>query len=198
LVAAGALDEADGLHLVVARGRLMQEAGEQNGGSMLAVKCGREEVEEVIEGSEVCLANDNAPKQVILSGPEAALEQVADELREAGVRSKPLPVAGAFHSPAMEPAVEDFRAEVESVEIREPSIPVVSSVTARPSPDVADTLVAGITSPVRWVETLHALHGRDIRRFVETGPGNVLTGLTRQTLEDVEALTASELEPARG
>jgi [acyl-carrier-protein] S-malonyltransferase len=198
LVAAGALDESDGLRLVTARGRLMQEAGERNGGGMLAVKGGREDVEELIEDSEVCLANDNAPEQVILSGPEAALEEVADELREQGVRSRPLPVSGAFHSPAMESAVEEFRAEVASADVREPSIPVVSSVTARPSPDIPDTLVAGLTSPVRWVETLHALHGRDIRRFVETGPGNVLTGLTGRTLEGVEALTASDLEPARG
>lgn len=198
LVAGGALDESDGLRLVVARGRLMQEAGEQRGGGMLAVKGGREDVEPLLESSEARIANDNAPKQVILSGPEAALEEVAEELRSEGVRSRSLPVAGAFHSPAMEPAVEAFRAEVASVEFHEPSIPVISCVTARPSPDPADTLVDGLTSPVRWVETLQALYGRDIRRFVETGPGEVLTGLVKRTLEDVEALTALELEPARG
>lgn len=198
LVAGGALDESDALRLVVARGRLMQEAGEQRGGSMLAVKGGREDVEPLLQHSEARIANDNAPKQVILSGPEAALEEVAGELSEKGMRSRPLPVAGAFHSPAMEPAVEAFRAEAASVEFREPSIPVISCVTARPSPDIADTLVAGLTSPVRWVETLQALYGRDIRRFVETGPGNVLTGLVKRTLKDVEALTAPDLEPARG
>ena len=133
--------------------------------------------------SGVALANDNSPRQVVLAGASADLDELED------MRGKRLPVAGAFHSPLMRPAVEGFRAELARAEFREPTVPVISCVTARPFEDPREELAAALTSPVRWVDVLGTLHERGVRRFVETGPGSVLTGLVRKTLDDVEAQT---------
>ena len=198
LVAAGVLAERDGLWLVVERGRLMQEAAESNGGGMVAVRARREEVEPLLARTGVALANENAPRQVVLAGPEAALVAAEAELAAAGIRTVRLPVAGAFHSEAMRSVVGRFRAAAASVAFAEPRIPVVSCLLAAPPPDPRDALVAGLTSPVRWVETLRALHDLGVERFVETGPGEVLTGLVRRTLPDAEAVPAAELEAVGG
>ena len=122
LVAAGALEAEDGLRLVAARGRLMQEAADETGdGGMLAVRAReRAPVVEVAADTGLALANDNAPDQLVLSGATAALDEAERLLSERRVRSKRLPVAGAFHSPLMEPAVEPFRALVEQVSVAEP------------------------------------------------------------------------------
>lgn len=198
LVAAGALDEADGLRLVAARGRLMEEAAEHSGGGMMAVRAAREQAEASIAGTGARLANDNSPRQVVIAGPDAALEAAARALDAEGVRSRRLPVGGAFHTPAMEPAAERFRAEVDATTLREPAVPVVSCVTARPHHDPRAALVEGLTAPVRWVETLHALRELGAHRFVETGPGAVLAGLVRRTLAGVDAVSPAELEAANG
>src|ERR687896_1181267 len=111
LVAAGALDAEDGLRLVAARGRLMQEAAEETGdGGMLAVRArDRATVEQAAAQAGLSIANDNAPDQLVLSGALAALDEAEALLREQRVRAKRLPVAGAFHSPLMEPAGGPFR-----------------------------------------------------------------------------------------
>jgi malonyl CoA-acyl carrier protein transacylase len=101
-----------------------------------------------------------------------------------------LPVTGAFHSPMMASAVPEFRAALQSVEIADPRIPVLSAVTAEPFDDVRRRLVEALTSPVRWRETLLALHRLGAERFVEVGPGRVLTGLAKRTLRDVELVHA--------
>jgi [acyl-carrier-protein] S-malonyltransferase len=189
LVAAGALRADDGLRLVAARGALMQDAAEQTGdGGMLAVRAReRAPVEEVADETGLAIANDNAPDQLVLSGATAALVEAERMLSERKVRAKRLPVAGAFHSTLMEPAVEPFRDLVEDVEVTASSIPVMSCVTAAPFEDVRAQLVQAITRPVRWTDVLRALHEKGATRFVETGPGRVLAGLTRKTLEGVEA-----------
>jgi [acyl-carrier-protein] S-malonyltransferase len=197
LVAAGALEAEDGLRLVAARGRLMQEAAEETGdGGMLAVRAReRAPVVEVAADTGLALANDNAPDQLVLSGANAALDEAERLLSERRVQSKRLPVAGAFHSPLMEPAVEPFRALVEQVHVAEPSVPVMSCVTAEPFDDVRARLVEAITRPVRFTDVLRALQARDATHFVETGPGRVLSGLARKTLDGVEA--EAPLEAAR-
>ena len=189
LVAAGALEAEDGLRLVAARGRLMQEAAEQTGdGGMLVVRVReRAPVEEVAAQTGLSLANDNAPDQLVLSGAIAALDEAQRLLGERGVRAKRLPVAGAFHSPLMEPAVEPFRELVEQTPVSEPRVPVMSCVTAAPFEDVRGRLVQAITQPVRWTDVLRELQAAGATHFVETGPGKVLTGLTRKTLDGVEA-----------
>jgi [acyl-carrier-protein] S-malonyltransferase len=197
LVAAGALEAEDGLRLVAARGSLMAQAAEETGdGGMLAVRVReRAPVEEVAEATGLALANDNAPDQLVLSGPNASLDEAQGLLDERKVRAKRLPVAGAFHSPLMEPAVEPFRALVGQVTLSELSVPVMSCVTAAPFVDVRAQLVEALTRPVRWTAVLRALQERGITNFVETGPGRVLTGLTRKTLHGIDA--EAPLEVAR-
>jgi [acyl-carrier-protein] S-malonyltransferase len=189
LVAAEALSSEDGLRLVAARGRLMQEAAEQTGdGGMLAVRAReRAPVEEVASETGLSLANDNAPDQLVLSGALAALDRAGELLAERKIRAKRLPVAGAFHSPLMGPAVEPFRELVERTEVREPRVPVLSCVTAAPFHDIQEQLIQAISRPVRWTDVLRALAELGVTHYVETGPGRVLTGLVRKTLGDVEA-----------
>src|SRR5215216_64793 len=186
LVAAGAIGADDGLRLVAARGRLMQEAAEQTGdGGMTAVRArdeNRDAIAEVAAEAGVSIANDNAPDQLVLSGAVSALDTAEALLKERGVRGKRLPVAGAFHSPLMEPAVEPFRAAVESIEIVEPRVPVYSCVTAEPFDDIRKRLVQAITRPVRWLDVMRALDERGVTDFVETGPGKVLTNLVKKAL----------------
>jgi [acyl-carrier-protein] S-malonyltransferase len=186
LVAAGAIGAEDGLRLVAARGRLMQEAAETTGdGGMTAVRAredNRDAIAEVAEEADVAIANDNAPDQLVLSGAVSALDRAEELLSERGIRGKRLPVAGAFHSPLMEPAVEPFRAAVEAIEIAEPQVPVYSCVTAEPFDDVRERLVEALTHPVRWLAVVRALDERGVTEFVETGPGRVLTNLVKKSL----------------
>ena len=186
LVAAEALSAEDGLRLVAARGRLMQEAAEETGdGGMTAVRArdgNREAIAEVAAAANVAIANDNAPDQLVLSGAVSALDNAEAQLKERGIRGKRLPVAGAFHSPLMEPAVEPFRALVNEIEVGQPRVPVYSCVTAEPFDDIPALLVRAITEPVRWLDVMRALDARGVTNFVETGPGHVLTNLVRKSL----------------
>jgi [acyl-carrier-protein] S-malonyltransferase len=186
LVAAGALSAEDGLRLVAARGRLMQEAAEETGdGGMTAVRARadtRDAVAEIAAEANVAIANDNAPDQLVLSGAVSALDRAEKLLEERGIRGKRLPVAGAFHSPLMEPAVEPFREVVAAVRIEEPRVPVYSCVTAEPFDDVRERLVQAITRPVRWLDVVRALEARGVTEFVETGPGRVLSNLVKKSL----------------
>jgi acyl transferase domain-containing protein len=199
LVAAGVLSAEDGLRLVATRGRLMQESGERAGdGSMLALlgTGAAERAEQVAEPHGLTVANDNAPNQVVLSGSREAFVAATQTAKGLGLRAVPLPVTGAFHSPYMAEAVGEFEAALAAIDFQEPSITAVSSITTAPFDDVAARLADALTRPVRWRETLLALHADGATRFVETGPGKVLTGLVRRTVTDVEAITADQLEAA--
>ena len=186
LVAADAIGAEDGLRLVAARGRLMQEAAEETGdGGMTAVRArgdNREAIAEVAAEADVSIANDNAPDQLVLSGSVGALDRAEELLDERGIRPKRLPVAGAFHSPLMLPAVDPFREVVEAIEISEPRVPVYSCVTAEPFDDIRERLVEALTHPVRWLDVVRALEARGVTEFVETGPGRVLTNLVKKSL----------------
>lgn len=194
LTAAGVLNEEDALGLVAARGRATDEAAAAAGGGMLVLRAGRDQAAEIAERSGLALANDNSPKQVVLSGDEQALEAGQREADDAGVRAKRLPVAGAFHSPSMQPAVAPFREALEAVEIAEGTAPVYSCVTCAPFDDVRMRLAQALLSPVRWLETMQALHAAGARRFVEPGPGSALSGLVRGSLEDVEVEGPEDVE----
>jgi len=198
LAAAGALSEEDGLRLVAERGRLMEKTAARTGGAMLAMRVGREEAAPIAERHELAVANDNSPAQVVLSGPLPGIEAAEAEAGEAGMRVKRLPITGAFHSPLMADAVEPFLSFLREIELREPRAPVYSCVTAAPFDDVPKRLSEALVKPVRWVEVLHALHAAGGRRFEETGPGKVLTGLVRRTLEGVEAVAAEPAGAAGG
>ncbi len=193
LVAAGCLDEREGLELVALRGRLMQEAGERAGdGGMLALlgAGAAEHAAELAENHGLAVANDNSPQQTVLSGSRSALLAAAGEARELGLRAMELPVSGAFHSPMMASAVPEFTAALSRVTFRPPRVPVLSAVTAQPFDDVPRRLAEGLTMPVRWRETMLEMHRLGAERFVEVGPGRVLTGLAKRTLRDVELVNA--------
>ena len=191
LAAAGVLDREDALDLVVLRGKLMAEADDE--GSMLALIGASDEETEAIAGAAgVAVANDNAPGQIILSGPRDRLETAEEAAREYGRRTIPVDVAGAFHSPSMEPAVEPFRAALAETELHEPAFVVFSSLTTRPFEDVRAELTKVLTRPVRWRETVLALHEAGGRRFVEVGPGKVLARLGKRILPDCRVETPAE------
>lgn len=199
LVAAGSLSPGDGLRLVALRGRLMQEAAEHRpDGGMLAVMADRQAASGIASRAGVVVANDNSPGQVVLSGHVPALDEAAADADAQGLRAVRLAVHGAFHSPAMESAVPMLRAALDAVEFAPPRMTVFSSVTAAPFDDVRRRLAEALTQPVRWRETLDALHERGVVRFVETGPGRVLSGLVRKTLDGVETVSAESLVAARG
>ena len=193
LVAAGALSERDGLELVALRGQLMQEAGETAGdGGMIALVGARaaDHAAEVAECHGLAIANDNSPQQVVLSGLRSALPDAQHTAQELGLRAMILPVTGAFHSPLMSSALGPFEAALWRVEIRPATATVISAVTAEPFDDVRARLAQALTGPVRWREVLMALHARGVQRYVEVGPGKVLTGLVKRTLKDVEPVNA--------
>jgi acyl transferase domain-containing protein len=197
LVAAGALSDEGGLQIVVERGKLMDRAAVESPGGMLAVRAQRSEAEALAESSDLVVANYNAPEQIVLSGPLAGIEAAEAEASETGLRVKRLPVAGAFHSPLLEHVVEPFLAAMGEVEVRKPRAPVYSCVTAAPfDDDPRDCLAKALVSPVRWVEVLNAVHAAGGRSFVETGPGKVLSGLVKRTLDDVEVTAPEPAEAA--
>lgn len=199
LVAAGSLAVAEGLRLVAERGRLMQEAAEAAGGGGMVAVLGepREAVVAVAAANGLTIANDNSPAQVVLSGPAASLRAAEEGLRERGLRTMPLAVDGAFHSPAMEPAVPPFRAVLAEIEFTEPRVPVFSCVTARHFADPREELARSLTDPVRWLEVMRALRTAGVARFLEAGPGKVLSGLVRRSLDGVEASAPLAKEMAR-
>jgi len=189
LVAAGCLSERDGLELVALRGKLMQESGERAGdGGMLALlgAGAADHAAELADAHGLAVANDNSPQQVVLSGDRRAFAGASAAAKELGLRPMDLPVTGAFHSPMMAEAVPEFEAALARAEIGPPRVTVLSAVTAAPFEDVRAQLAQALTMPVRWRETLLAMHDRGGERFVEVGPGRVLTGLVKRTLKDVE------------
>ena len=191
LVAAGSLAERDGMHVVAARGRLMQEAANAQGdGAMLAVALGISSAGTVAERFGLTIANDNSPEQVVLSGHSQAIQRALTALKECGVRAVRLPIEGAFHSQAMEPIVDAFRAVLDGVEFRTPRRPVFSSVTASEFDDIRERLAQSLTMGVRWRELVIELQRRGVDRFVEAGPGRALTGLVLRTLKATDTRSA--------
>ncbi len=195
LAAGGALDDADGLRLAVTRGRLMEEASAVRPGGMVAALGGSDElVAEIAARFELTIANDNAPGQVILSGDAEKVGEARKAIRAEGAKAIRLPVAGAFHSPLMEPAIEGYRAALAGTDFEAPSATVYSSIRVAPFDDVRADLLAALTEPVRWRPSLERLHADGARVFLETGPGDILTALVGRTLdgEDFEARSLAE------
>jgi [acyl-carrier-protein] S-malonyltransferase len=185
LVAAGALQFDDAVRLVDERAAAMADAGELAPGGMVAMLGGDPRgVRALATRLGLIVANDNAPGQLVLSGPADAVAEAEEVARdEAGARARRLDVTGAFHSPLMEPAAERLRAALEATPVQEPRIPVYSNGTASPFVDVRGELAENLLRGVRWRETLLAMRTAGIERFVELGPGAVLTGLVKRTLQ---------------
>jgi [acyl-carrier-protein] S-malonyltransferase len=185
LVAAGALEFDDAVRLVDERASAMAEAGERNAGGMIAMLGGdAQSVHALAARLGLVVANDNAPGQLVLSGPVEALDEADEVARdETGARARRLDVTGAFHSPLMEPAADRLRAALDATPVAQPTIPVYSNGSAAPFVDLRRELAENLLRPVRWRETLLALRTARIERFVELGPGEVLTGLVKRTLQ---------------
>ncbi len=184
LTAAGALSFEDGLRLVSARAQAMQKACEIKESTMAAVLAlPDEKVEEIcagIDGVVVC-ANYNCPGQIVISGEVPAVDAACEQLKAAGAkRALRLKVGGAFHSPCMEPARAELAAAIEATEIHAPVCPVYQNVDALPHTDpieIKANLVAQLTAPVRWTQTVRNMIADGATEFVELGPGKVLQGL---------------------
>jgi [acyl-carrier-protein] S-malonyltransferase len=199
LVAVGALEASAGLRLAVVRGRLMEEASAVRPGGMVAALGGTDEVVRKVAGEfELTLANDNAPGQMVLSGDSEKVGEARKALRAEGAKAIRLPVAGAFHSPLMEPAVPGYQEILDATEFGDTE-GAYSCITAAPFDDVRADLLSALTRSVRWRDTLAAMRDAGATAFVETGPGDILTGLSRRTLgEDVESRTLDAEKQAAG
>lgn len=198
LAAAGAIEDVDGLRIVVARGRLMEEAADRSEpGGMLAVGSDREGAAALADEHGLTLANENSPQQFVLSGPLPAIEAAEAAAKGSGIRAKKLAVSGAFHTEAMASGVEPFRAALDQIEFRASQAPVVSSTTAEIfEGDVRDALAASLISPIRWTDVLGRLRELGVMRYVDVGPGKVLAGLVRRTIDGAETETLASRESA--
>lgn len=184
LTAAGALDFEDGLRLVSIRAHAMQKACEANPGTMAAILAlSTETVESLcaeVDGV-VVPANYNCEGQIVISGSVDAVTEASEKMKAAGAkRALILPVGGAFHSPLMQPAAEELAAGIESVEFKTPVCPVYQNVTALPTTDPAEikkNLLAQLTAPVRWTQSVVNMVADGATSFTEAGPGKVLQGL---------------------
>ena len=187
---AGAFDFVDGLKLVRLRGQAMQAAAETSSSTMVAIT--GEVTEEAINalcdkarGDGVLVpANYNSPMQVVISGDTAACERAVPIAQDMGFKPTPLTVAGGVHSPTMQPAADKLAEALEQVNWSAPAIPVLSNVTGEPHTDDIDTikqrLVAQLTQPVRWSQSMQWAVAKLPGQFVEVAPGKVLSGLMRR------------------
>lgn len=192
LVAAGALTFEDGLRLVSARAQAMQKACEKTPSTMAAVLALPdnvvEEICDSVDGVVVC-ANYNCPGQIVISGEEPAIDAACEKALAAGAkRALKLKVGGAFHSPCMEPARAELAEAIEKTTVSAPVCPVYQNVDAKPHTDPAEikaNLVAQLTAPVRWTQSVQNMVADGATEFVELGPGKVLQGLVGKICREV-------------
>lgn len=188
LTAAGAMEFEDALKLVAIRAEAMQKACEAVTGTMAAILgLDTQKIEEICASCEgtVVAANYNCEGQVVISGEMASVEEACAKMKEAGAkRALVLPVGGAFHSPLMEPARTELAEGIQKARFSTPVCPVYQNVTAQPStnPDEIKTnLLAQLTAPVRWTQSVRNMIADGASSFVELGPGKVLQGLVTKT-----------------
>ncbi|MBK9638058.1 MAG: ACP S-malonyltransferase [Bacteroidetes bacterium] len=187
LVANGTLSFEDGLKLVIERANAMQKACETTPGTMAAVLALEDEKVEMIckeTPGIVVAANYNCPGQLVISGEVEAVKAACEKLTAAGARrALLLPVGGAFHSPLMEPARERLAAAIESTTFNKPSCPVYQNATATPQTDITEirkNLIAQLTAPVKWTQSVEHMLADGANTFTEVGPGKVLQGLVKK------------------
>jgi [acyl-carrier-protein] S-malonyltransferase len=206
LYAAGVLSFEDALRLVSKRGELMFHAGEVLPGTMFAVinlddeklenLC--KELTEAGKPNVIVPANYNSPGQIVISGSAQYLRDNAIKFKESGARMvTELVVSGAFHSPLMEPAKQELEATIEKIQFNDAKVPVYSNVYAKQltnSDDIRKALIAQLTSPVKWAQSLKQMNIDGFKQFMELGPGNVLQGLTKRTLSEIEIFGCDKVE----
>jgi [acyl-carrier-protein] S-malonyltransferase len=201
LVAAGAVSFEAGLTLVARRAEAMQRAADARPGSMssvlgLSVEGVEMAVAKAGEGGVLAVANDNAPGNVVVSGEWPTLERLPGAAKELGAkRVVPLNVGGAFHSPLMAPAAQSFRSFLAAAPLRDCTVPLVANATAEPTGDameLRDLLGRQLTGRVRWTESVRRLAALGVDTIIEVGPGTVLSGLVKRTVEGVKVLAAGD------
>jgi [acyl-carrier-protein] S-malonyltransferase len=196
LVASGALSFEDAVRLVDERGEAMRLASTEHEGTMAAViGLGDDDVvaacAEVDE--EVWVANFNAPGQVVVAGSPAGVAAAGERAKERGAKKVlPVAVSGAFHTPYMRPALDRLRKAIDAAELRAPELAVYANVDARPhagADEWVELLATQLTSPVQWRQTLHHLDEGGFTTFVELGPGTILTGTAKRTVDGARTLS---------
>jgi [acyl-carrier-protein] S-malonyltransferase len=198
LTAAGALSFEDGVRLVCERADAMHNAGTDNPGTMAAVLGLDDDLVEVAcrrADSEVWVANFNAPGQVVIAGSPEGVAAAAAHAKELGAKKvMPLPVSGAFHTPFMAPARDRLRKAIAEANPRDTEVPVVSNVDAiahDQGSDWASLLSAQLSSPVRWKHCLLTLEEAGVTDFIELGPGGVLSGMAKRTLDSARTISVA-------
>lgn len=202
LWAAGAVSFEETVKILEARGRLMQEACDaQPSGMVTILKVPVETAKEIAAESGCTVANYNSAEQTVLSGSKeqvAAAEKIA---AGKGARAIVLQVAGAYHSAFMKPAADKFAAVLDAATITAPSVPVLSNFTGKPhgSPaEIKQAMLSQITGSVRWTDNLAWMGANSATKFVEFGPGKVLTGLVKRALPEAALFNVSTAEQAKG
>lgn len=200
LVACGAMSFEDGLTLVKARAFAMQKACELNPSTMAAILNLDDKVVEDIcaeisaSGEVVVAANYNCPGQLVISGSINGINLACEKMKAAGAkRALVLPVGGAFHSPLMQPAREELAGAIAKTKFNAPVCPIYQNVNAQPVTDpnlIRENLIAQLTAPVRWTQTIQNMIVDGATNFIEVGPGKVLQGLVKKINKDMEAVSA--------
>jgi len=195
LAASGVLSPGDTIKAVALRGRLMAESGGAGHGMAAVVKLSRDKVEDIVaravedSGGELRIANYNTPAQFVISGERAALDAAETLVKEAKGRAIRLAVSGAFHSPLIQEAADEFAAFLETLSWNAPAFPVFHNATALPEPDpaaVKGVMQQQMTSSVLWIQTMQALFATGVRRFIEVGPKGVLFKMLKANLGSEE------------
>jgi [acyl-carrier-protein] S-malonyltransferase len=202
LVAAGALSFPDAVRLVRQRGRYMQEAVPDGLGAMAALlgldcKKLQEICRKAAEGEVVSPANLNSPGQVVIAGHRAAVGRAVELAKQAGARKAVLlQVSAPFHCALMQPAAEQLAHDLDGVAIQDLQVPLVNNVAAqevRTAEDAREGLKRQVVNPVLWEESMRLLAARGVERFVEAGPGKVLTGLLRNIDRSLSGANVEDL-----
>ncbi|HET7706007.1 MAG TPA: ACP S-malonyltransferase [Thermoanaerobaculia bacterium] len=201
IVSVGGLTPAEAAKIVRLRGKFMQEAVPVGTGGMAAligptVEEAQAICAEAAQGEVVSVANINAPGQIVIAGTKAGIDRAIDIAKKRGVRrALPLPVSAPFHCELMKPAEQRLQPVLEEANIRDLRMSLVSNVDASPigtAHAVRNALLRQVASPVRWVESIEKMISMGVRRFVEVGPGNVLTGLIKRIDSSVELINVSD------
>ena len=201
LAASGAIDYYEGLRLVSARGVAMAKATRSRAGTMAAVMgADPADLEQIVfslrdAGAEIWIANINAPGQIVVAGATEAISELAERSRALGLRRViPLSVAGAFHTPLMEPARAELSQALATAEFMPGHFPVWSNLEAAPAADVPASLAGQLTGKVRFSDSLVAMHEAGAEAFVHIGPGDVTAGMAKRTCKQATVITVSSLD----
>lgn len=209
LVAANAIDFIDAVKLVRERGRLMQEAPQSSKEGMAAIiGLDNEVIEEIctqvrlqIQNPYILVANYNSPKQTVISGSIDALQMAMKLAEERGAKlATLLAVSRAFHTRLMEPVARKLERAISTVNFYDAKIPIISNVTGKPltaANEIKSDLVKQISSPVLWVKSVEYMIESDVNKFIEIGPGKVLTGLIKHTNKSVKTVNLGNLNSIR-